>query len=193
MPLPNERTYTIEDIFALPEGERAELIDGQLYMMSPPNYKHQKLVSKFTRIIGNYIDSNGGPCEVLPAPLAVRLNADDKTYVEPDISVICDPNKITEKGVDGAPDFIIEIVSPGTQRRDYGIKLFKYRTAGVREYWMIDPDKRKVIVYDFEHEDYPAIYGLEEKIPVRMYEGRLQIDANMIREMIREYPDSSED
>lgn len=87
MPLPNERTYTIEDIYALPEGERAELIDGRLYMMSPPNYKHQKLVSEFTWIIRNYIRSNGGPCEVLPAPLAVRLNADDKTYVEPDIPV----------------------------------------------------------------------------------------------------------
>lgn len=171
MPLPNERTYTIEDIYALPEGERAELIDGQLYMMSPPNYKHQKLVSKFTRIIGNYIDSNGGPCEVLPAPLAVRLNADDKTYVEPDISVICAPNKITEKGVDGAPDFIIEIVSPGTQRRDYGIKLFKYRTAGVREYWIVNPAKEIVNAYCFENEENSNLYSFTDDIPVGIYPG----------------------
>ena len=138
MPLPNERTYTIEDIFALPEGERAELIDGQLYMMSPPNYKHQKLVSKFTRIIGNYIDSNGGPCEVLPAPLAVRLN---------------------------------EIVSPGTQRRDYGIKLFKYRTAGVREYWIVNPAKEIVNAYCFENEENSNLYSFTDDIPVGIYPG----------------------
>lgn len=171
MPLPNECTYTIEDIYALPEGERAELIDGRLYMMSPPNYKHQKLVSKFTRIIGNYIDSSGGPCEVLPAPLAVRLNADDKTYVEPDISVICDPNKITEKGVDGAPDWIIEVVSPATQSRDYGIKLFKYRTAGAREYWIINPMKEIVNVYDFEKDAQTGLYSFDDVIPVSIYPG----------------------
>ncbi len=171
MPLPNERTYTIEDIYALPEGERAELIDGQLYMMSPPTYKHQKLVMELSSNIHNYIKSNGGPCEVLPAPLAVRLNADDKTYVEPDISVICDPNKITEKGVDGAPDFIIEIVSPGTQNKDYGVKLFKYRTAGVREYWIVNPAREIVNVYCFEKEENTNLYSFTDDIPVGIYPG----------------------
>lgn len=171
MPLPNERTYTIEDIYALPEGERAELIDGQLYMMSPPTYRHQKLVMELSSNIHSYIKSNDGPCEVLPAPLAVRLNADDKTYVEPDISVICDPNKITEKVVDGAPDFIIEIVSPGTQRRDYGIKLFKYRTAGVREYWIVNPAKEIVNVYCFENEENSDLYSFTDDIPVGIYTG----------------------
>ena len=171
MPLPNERTYTIEDIYALPEGERAELIDGQLYMMSPPTYKHQKLVMELSSNIHNYIKSNGGPCEVRPAPLAVRLNADDKTYVEPDISVICDPNKITEKGVDGAPDFIIEIVSPGTQNKDYGVKLFKYRTAGVREYWIVNPAREIVNVYCFEKEENTNLYSFTDDIPVGIYPG----------------------
>ena len=142
---------------------------------------------------GKYHIENKGECIPLIAPLDVRLDSDDKTMVQPDVAILCDKNKIRKWGIDGAPDFIIEVLSPSTRSKDSIKKLGKYLDAGVREYWMIDPDKRKVIVYDFEHEDYPAIYGLEEKIPVRMYEGRLQIDANMIREMIREYPDSPED
>ena len=99
MPLPKESHFTIDDIYALPEGERAELIDGNIYYMAPPSRKHQE---------------------------------NDKTYVEPDISVICSPEKLTDKGCNGAPDWIIEIVSPGSRRMDYYTKLFKYRTAKVR-------------------------------------------------------------
>ena len=98
MPLPKEHSYTIEDIYALPEGERAELIDGQLYSMAPPSYMHQKLVSEFTQSIGQYIKTHNGSCEVIPAPFAVFLNQDDRTYVEPDISVICDHNKLSDRG-----------------------------------------------------------------------------------------------
>ena len=130
---------------------------------------------------------------MFPAPFDVKLSDKPLTIVQPDIMIVCDKNKLDGRRCNGAPDFIIEVLSPSTRSKDSIKKLGKYLDAGVREYWMIDPDKRKVIVYDFEHEDYPAIYGLEEKIPVRMYEGRLQIDANMIREMIREYPDSPED
>lgn len=83
MPLPKEHSYTIEDIYALPEGERAELIDGQLYNMAPPSYMHQRLVMELSGTIREHIRNNHGDCQVLPAPLAVRLNADDKTYVEP--------------------------------------------------------------------------------------------------------------
>ena len=103
-----ERTYTIYDIYALPEGQRAELIDGQMYMMAPPNTRHQSLVSEFTITIGNYIRAKGGSCKVFPAPFAVFLNKDDRNYVEPDISVICDKEKLDEKGYNGAPDWIIE-------------------------------------------------------------------------------------
>ena len=119
MPLPKSNNYTVEDIYALPDGQRAELIDGQIYDMAPPSYLHQKLVMELSATIRDYIKSHGGPCEVLPAPFAVFLNQDDHNYVEPDISVICDPNRINDRGCNGAPDFIIEIVSPSSQRMDY--------------------------------------------------------------------------
>lgn len=170
MDLAQERMYTIDDIYALPDGQRAELIDGQMYMMAPPIRIHQKLISQFTKVIGNYIDAKHGTCEVYPAPFAVFLNKDDLNYVEPDISVICNKDKLNDKGCNGAPDWIIEIVSPSSQQMDYGIKLFKYRTAGVREYWIVNPQKETVTVFDFEQEKKSCQYDFEEDIPVCIYE-----------------------
>ena len=161
--------YTIDDIYALPEGERAELIDGKIYYMAPPSRTHQKLLHFFDRIIGNYIQTKDGICEIYPAPFAVFLNKDDSNYVEPDISVICDLSKLDEKGCHGAPDWIIEIVSPGSKTRDYMTKLFKYRTAGVREYWIVDPGKQMITVYGFE-KDMVEQYSFGEDIPVGIYE-----------------------
>ena len=110
--LRKEDICTIDDIYALPDGERAELIDGKIYYMAPPNTRHQRLVSDLHYQIKDFIKRNNGECEALPAPFAVFLNENDKNYVEPDISVICDKNKITDKGCNGAPDWVIEIVSP---------------------------------------------------------------------------------
>ncbi len=170
MALHQERVFTIEDIYALPDGQRAELIDGKLYMMAPPVRIHQKLVSQFTKVIGSYIDQNHGGCEVYPAPFAVFLNEDNWNYVEPDLSIICDKSKLTEKGCNGAPDWIIEIVSPSTQQVDYGIKLFKYRTAGVREYWIVNPKTNIINVFDFECEQASGQYLFDETIPVCIYD-----------------------
>lgn len=153
MPLPQKKIFTTEDIYNLPEGTRAELIDGQIFYMAPPSRKHQQILLFLSRSIADYIDRHAGSCEVDIAPFAVFLNEYDQNYVEPDISVICDKNKLTDKGCYGAPDWIIEIVSPGSRRMDYFIKLFKYRTAGVNEYWIVDPDKRRVQIYNFESED----------------------------------------
>lgn len=153
MPYLQQKLYTIDDIYNLPDGNRAELIDGQMYMMAPPTRKHQDIAGTLYRIIANYIDSKGGSCKPYIAPFAVFLNEDDRNYVEPDISVICNHNKLTDKGCSGAPDWIIEVVSPGSRRMDYFTKLFKYRTAGVREYWIVDPDKNRITVYNFENED----------------------------------------
>lgn len=162
--------YTIEDIYSLPEGQRAELIDGQIYDMAPPNTRHQILVSKLNQKIANYIDSKGGDCKVIPAPFAVFLNMDDRNYVEPDISVICDQDKLDDRGCNGAPDWIIEVTSPSDPQRDYGIKLFKYRTAGVREYWIVNPQKKTVMVFDFEKEHRSNQYNFEDDIPGCLYE-----------------------
>ena len=139
MALAQEKLYTIDDIYALPDGERAELIEGELYMMTPPGTTHQRIASFLHWAIRNYIQEQNGDCEIFPAPFAVFLNNDEHTYVEPDISVICDKSKLDEKGCNGAPDWVIEIVSPSSKRMDYFIKLFKYQKAGVREYWIVDP------------------------------------------------------
>lgn len=102
-----EQLYTIEDINNLPEGERAELIDGQLYSMLLPKQKHQRIAMELSTAINSYIKTKGGTCEVYAAPFAVFLNEDDYNYVEPDISVICDKNKLDDRGCNGAPDWII--------------------------------------------------------------------------------------
>ena len=167
--LSKEEMHTIDDIYALPDGERAELIDGKIYYMAPPNTQHQRLVHFFDREIGNYIQRNNGECEVFPAPFAVSLSENDKNYVEPDISVICDKNKITDKGCIGAPDWIIEIVSPGSVQMDYFTKLFKYRAAGVREYWIVDPAKELIMAYWFEQETMEQ-YSFGEDIPAGIFQ-----------------------
>lgn len=169
MPLLQEEIYTTEDIYALPEGQRAELIDGDMYMMAPPNRLHQEISFSLSRKIANYIDSKNGPCKVYPAPFAVFLNEENTNYVEPDISVICDQSKLTDQGCNGAPDWIIEIVSPSSTRMDYFIKLFKYRTAGVREYWIVNPMKKTVQTYSFEGEEDSNQYSFQDDIQSTIY------------------------
>ena len=169
--LPEKNTYTTDYIYSLPEGQRAELIDGQIYNMAPPSRIHQKLVMEMSASIREYIRDNSGGCEVYPAPFAVFLNADDKNYVEPDISVICDKSKLDDRGCNGAPDWIVEIASPSTSALDYGVKLFKYRTAGVREYWIINPVTRIVNVYDLENEERTCQYSFNDEISVCIFNG----------------------
>lgn len=169
MPLPEERICTAEDYWNIPDGLRAELIDGQLYNMAPPSRIHQKLIMELSSTIHDFILSNSGNCEVYPAPFSVNLNADEKIYVEPDISVICDQNKLNDRGCVGAPDFIIEIVSPSSQRMDYITKLFKYRTAGVREYWIVNPMKETVQTYLFDVEEDSCQYSFDDIIPVQIF------------------------
>ena len=170
MALAQEKIYTVDDIYALPEGKRAELIDGQIYYMAPPSRKHQTIARELFASINSYIKSNGGSCEPFFAPFAVFLNKNDKNYVEPDICVICDTNKLNDEGCVGAPDWIIEIVSPSSRPMDYYKKLFKYRTAGVREYWIVDHERNLVTVYDFQN-DSAANYTFADDIPVSIYSG----------------------
>ena len=166
--LKENKKYTIEDIMALPENEHAELIDGQIYYQAAPSRKHQDISGELYAAIHDYIKKNGGHCKVYHAPFAVLLN-DDSVYIEPDISVICDRNKLSDRGCEGVPDWIIEIVSPGSRRMDYMIKLFKYRTAGVREYWIVDYAKDMVMVYNFEQNEMET-YTMKDKVPVGIYD-----------------------
>ena len=174
MALAQEKLYTIDDIYALPDGERAELIEGELYMMTPPGTTHQRIASFLHWAIRNYIQEQNGDCEIFPAPFAVFLNEDDRTYVEPDISVICDESKLDDRGCNGAPDWVIEIVSPSSRKMDYFTKLFKYRMSGVKEYWIVDPDKNQVMVYEFDKDDVSA-YSFSDEISVGIYDGDLKI------------------
>ena len=163
------RIYTVKDIEALPEGKRAELIDGRMYEMASPSRVHQRLLGALYRLIANYIEDGDGSCEVYLAPFAVYINNDEYNYVEPDIVVICNEDRLDEKGCHGAPDWAVEIVSPSSVKMDRKIKLFKYRTAGVREYWIVDPGERTVEVYLFA-ENEEKKYTFEEMVPVGIYE-----------------------
>lgn len=167
--LVQEKLHTVDDIYSLPDGQRAELVDGQIYYMALPSRKHQVISGELFGIIREYIRSKNGSCRPYIAPFAVFLSEDNRNYVEPDISVICDPDKLNDKGCSGAPDWIIEIVSPGSRRMDYFTKLFKYRTAGVREYWIVDPDRNRITVYDFESEDTQD-YTFSSAVKVSIYE-----------------------
>ena len=171
--------YTTEDIYNLPDGQRAELIDGQIYYMAPPSRRHQRIILSLSRQIADYIDAKNCTCEVDISPFAVFLNEDDKTYVEPDISVICDSDKLTDQGCKGAPDWIIEIVSPGSRRMDYSIKLFKYRSAGVREYWIVDPAKDRITVWDLRNDNNDE-FSFSDKVKAGIYDD-LYIDFSTIQ------------
>lgn len=171
MPSSKEQHYTIDDIYNLPDGTRAELIDGQMYTMAPPSTTHQRILNQLSYSITDYIKKNNGSCEVFTAPFAVFLNEDDAKYLEPDISVICDSDKIDDKGCHGAPDWIIEITSPSNSGHDYVLKLNKYMAAGVREYWIVNPIKQAITIYDFTDENFiPQLYTFSSKVKVNIYD-----------------------
>lgn len=164
------KLYTVVDIEALPEGERAELIDGEMFMMASPTLTHQEILIWLSARIWNYITEHKGECKILPAPFGVFIKDDIHNYVEPDISVICDKEKLDEKGCHGAPDWVIEIVSPSSRYMDYTRKLSLYATAGVREYWIVDPKQGNVTVYDLEHKEEPELHTFSERVKVGIYE-----------------------
>lgn len=149
----------------------AELIDGKLYLLSAPNTKHQQISGRMFYRIMDHIFSHEGKCQVYAAPFDVRLFADDKTVVQPDISVICDPDKMTERGCSGAPDWVTEIVSESNSSHDYVRKLMKYQKAGVREYWIVDPYQELISVYNFEDPQRTAQYTWGETVPSGVLEG----------------------
>lgn len=178
MDISEKKLYTIEDIEALPEGKRAELFDGKMYMMASPTANHQRILSYLHGEFYMFMKEHEGKCEVFPAPFAVYLSK-KHNYVEPDLVVICDEEKISEKGCNGAPDFVVEIVSMSSKRMDYALKLFKYRTEGVKEYWIVDEYKNRITVYDLER-GYMEEYTFSDKVPVGLYNGELEIDFSEI-------------
>lgn len=177
MPLAKNRVFTEDDYYNLPENVRAELIEGNLiYNQAAPSRIHQTILSELHTVINNYIKAKQGACRIYPAPFAVKLREDTKTIVEPDLSIICDKNKLTDRGCTGAPDWIIEIVSPSTSSHDYVRKLNLYANANVREYWIVDPQRERIFVYHLEQENFEVeTYTFKDCIPVGIYPD-LQID-----------------
>lgn len=181
--------YTVEDYRTLPEERRVELIDGYFYDMAAPTPVHQQIAGEIYRQIANFVLDRGGDCLPFISPVDVQLDSDEKTMLQPDIVILCDRDKIRSWGLYGAPEFVLEVVSPSSRRKDYTKKLAKYIDAGVREYWLVDPYQKRLIVYFFESEEYAMIYGLNQPVPIRIYGGELEIQFERIEKWIEEFAD----
>ncbi|MCL1790888.1 MAG: Uma2 family endonuclease [Peptococcaceae bacterium] len=168
-----DRKYSYQDYCAWDDKERWELIEGAPYNMSPaPSRFHQKISSNLHRQLANFLHDKS--CEVYPAPFDVRLNAEgaDDTVVQPDLVVICDRAKLDDHGCVGVPDMVVEITSPSTARHDRFIKFQMYRKAGVREFWIVDPETKTAQVFILENGQYIAtMYGDTDTVPVHVLEG----------------------
>ncbi|MCL2688604.1 MAG: Uma2 family endonuclease [Chitinispirillia bacterium] len=168
LPQRKDELYTYADYCTWEDGKRWELINGVAFeMQSAPSPLHQGILTELILQLGTFL--KGKPCRLFPAPFDVRLNADDgdDTVVQPDLAVICDNSKIDEKGGIGAPDFIIEIISPSTTRHDRWTKYNLYKTAGVREYWIVDPASRTITVNILDNGDYIGkTYGDTDTVQV---------------------------
>ncbi len=173
------KQFTIDDYYALPEEHRAELIDGVFYDMASPTVRHQAVLGALYLQFAYCIEKHPG-CRVYFAPLDVRLDRDQWTMVQPDLIIICDRDP-GNQFFDGAPDFVAEVLSPSTRGKDMFLKLGKYKAAGVREYWIIDPDAEKVILYGLEQEEVPSIFSFDEKVPVNISGGKCSIDFREVR------------
>ena len=175
-------TYTLEDYRALPDDQRMELIDGYFFKMEAPSALHQELLIELAYRFKDYQKKKRPDCRVIPAPFDVQLDRDILTMLQPDISIISDRDRIVPKGCFGAPDFIVEILSGSTRAKDMYLKLAKYKNAGVHEYWMVDPEKHQVLVWDEKEGDRLEVYDLESRIPVGITDGDLEIDFREIME-----------
>ena len=176
--------FTLDDYYAMPEDTRVELIDGVLYEMLAPTTIHQDFGFQIAFRLQEHIKKNKGKCWVAVAPVDVQLDCDNRTMVEPDVIVVCDRDKIIRRCVYGAPDFIVEVLSPSTKKKDLTIKLNKYIEAGVKEYWLVDPDAKRVMVYRFEEDVVLNLYGFDSKVPVGIFDDKCEIDFAELYEQI---------
>lgn len=176
--LRKEKRYTYADYLQWPDDTRYELIDGEAFLMSPaPLVEHQEVAGEVYYQLRNQLD--GQPCRPYIAPVDVRLPRKDEadaaidTVVQPDVLVVCDPSKIDRRGVRGAPDWVLEVLSPSTAAHDQIAKRRTYERAGVREYWLVHPGDRTLTVYVLENGQYgrPEIYELKDATPIGVLPG----------------------
>ena len=180
---PKLETVTLEQYEALPEYRRVEIFDGVIYDMASPSQIHQSLSMELSNTLYNYVKNKKGSCQVFSAPFDVMLSDNPLTIVQPDIMVICDKNKLDGKRCNGAPDFIIEIVSPANPSDDYIRKLYYYKNAGVREYWIVDPRRKTVTVNYFEGNNLNVQYSFDSTIKINIYDN-LYINFSDIAELL---------
>ena len=171
--------YTAEDYFALPDDQRCELIDGVIYDLASPTAVHQIITLELGIQLDGYVKKNGGKCLVFVAPFDVDL--EKRTVVQPDVSVYC---RKEGKKLRKLPDLAIEVTSPSTRSRDYILKLSKYMASGMSEYWVVDLQKERITVYLFEDELITMRYGLYDKVPVSVWDGKCVVDLSEAREKI---------
>ena len=176
--------YTLEEFFEITDERRAELVDGEIYYFSSPTTVHQFISGEIWSALKLHITENGGACMPFYAPCDVKLRADGEDIFVPDVLVVCDRKKIGKRYIEGAPDFIVEILSPSTKRRDLTLKSAKYMEAGVKEYWMVDSDEKRIVVYLQDTEFMMHIYGFQDQIPVHIFDGQCLIDFGKISERI---------
>ena len=180
---PQPELITLEQYEALPEDRRVEVFEGVVYDMASPSQIHQTISTELTTILNTYIKSKKGSCKVFHAPFDVKLDDNPLTIIQPDLMIVCDKNKLDEKRYNGAPDFIIEIVSPGNPSDDYIRKLYYYKNYGVREYWIVDPRRKTVTMNYFEENKLSIQYSFESTIKVNIYDD-LYINFSDIAELL---------
>ncbi len=170
---PQPEVITLEQYEALPDEKRMEVFDGIVYDMASPSQIHQSISMQLSTVINNYILRKKGPCSIFSAPFDVKLSDSPLIIVQPDIMVVCDKKKLDEKRCNGAPDFIIEIVSPANPSDDYIRKLYYYKNYEVREYWIVDPRRKVITVNYFENNIVSVQYPFDSVIKVNIFDDLL--------------------
>ena len=178
-----QNEYTVYDLEHLPSGMRAELTDGRLYFMEAPSICHQKAAEFIRDRVESHIREKGGKCLTVLSP-GVREEENEKDFFIPDFAVVCDPGKVKGPYIVGAPDFILEVVSPSSARRDKLTKTDRYERMGVREYWILDILHRQLITYDYQGEITIRVQGLSGKTGLSLFGGRPEIDLDELRKII---------
>ena len=168
--------WTVEDYFRIPDDIRVEIIDGVIYDMAAPTKAHQTIAGEIFWQLRNCRKEHGMPCVPMIAPVDVQLGEDGKTVVQPDVLIVCD----------GSFDLVLEVISDSSRHKDTVIKLRKYRESGCREYWIVDPKSRKVMVFEFEKADLPKEYTFDDKIPVGISEGLCEVDFSTMEGLLED-------
>ena len=189
---PRQGSYTLEDYLALPDDQRVELIDGVFYDMTSPSMPHQLIGGDIYSVLKGYIKGHKGDCVIFAAPADVQIDKDNRTIVQPDVMIVCDRSKIRYARIFGAPDFIVEVLSPSTRSKDILIKSAKYKSAGVKEYWMVDLKAKSVtkMLFGAPDKEEPdgdiriETFPFEKPVPVSLFDGEISVN---FAELMEEY------